>query len=418
MKKIIFTTFGSLGDLHPLMGLATTLKDEGHRPIICASKFYKDYVQKAGLEFHPIHPHINHKDKNIISAVLDTRNGPELLHKEYIFPYLQESIDDLLEIAKDADLIVGSVLTYYVPIVSHLTKTPWLNIIIAPISMWSGYDPPILAPLPFLGKLRFLPAWFHHWILKQLFKVSASWAKPLEKIRTKYGMENKYNPFWEGLYQGNKTICLWSQHFYPKQIDWPQNAITTGFIFYDPAQDIPISDEVLSFSGKHKKIAIFTLGSTTIQDSDDFLDIFIEYAKTFEGGCIITCGDNIDKYRHLNSDRLLMINYAPYSKLFALGSIIIHQGGIGTTAQCFKAGKPQIVLPFCMDQFDNGYRVQRLGCGSVLEKSVLTAKRLDNKIIQVLNDHSIMLNCKNYEEKINQEDSMAHTVSQILTACS
>lgn len=418
MKKIIFTTFGSLGDLHPLMGLASKLKSEGHRPIICASEFYCDYVQKAGLEFHPIHPHINHKDKDIINAVLDTKNGPELLHKKYIFPYLQESIDDLVEIAKDADLIVGSVLTYYVPIVAHLTKKPWLNIIIAPISMWSGFDPPILAPLPFLGKLRFLPAWLHHFILKQLFRISAAWAKPLEELRTKYGLENKFNPFWEGLYQGDKTICLWSQYFYPKQRDWPKNAITTGFVFFDPAQDALLSNDLLHFAGKHKKVAIFTLGSTTILNSEDFLEIFIECAKTFDGGCIITCGDNVDRYRHLNSDRLLMIDYAPYSKLFTLGSIIIHQGGIGTTAQCMKSGTPQIILPFCMDQFDNGYRIQRLGCGLVLEKSALTVKKLNDKIIQVLNDASIMVNCKNYKDRINQEDSMTNAISQILASCS
>jgi len=90
MKKIIFTTIGSLGDLHPVMGIAKKLQEMGHHPIIAASEFYRTYIEAADINFHPIRPYINHEDPKIIKAVLDTQKGPEILHKQFIFPELQK----------------------------------------------------------------------------------------------------------------------------------------------------------------------------------------------------------------------------------------------------------------------------------------------------------------------------------------
>src|ERR1700684_4410032 len=54
--RIILTTFGSLGDLHPYLAIAHALKDRGHQPVIATSLFYKDKVEKAGIDFHPVRP--------------------------------------------------------------------------------------------------------------------------------------------------------------------------------------------------------------------------------------------------------------------------------------------------------------------------------------------------------------------------
>lgn len=415
MKKIIFTTIGSLGDLHPIMGIAKELQEMGHQPIIAASEFYRDYIESAGISFHPLRPYINHEDPLIIRAVLDTQKGPEILHKKYIFPELKSSIEDLLKITDGADLIVSSVLTYFVPIVSHLSGVPWINSIVAPISMWSGYDPPILAPLPFLGKMRFLPHSLHHFILKQLFKVSEPWANPLKKLRQEHGMSPGLNPFWEGLFQGQKTLCLWSEYFYDKKPDWPSNAATTGFVFYDPKQKNPLSEELNQFISKNEKMMIFTLGSTTIQDPEEFLKIFYEVAKELNAGCIITTGKRfLNDFKKLNTENVLFVDYIPYTQVFPFANLVIHQGGVGTTANCLKAGIPQVVLPFCMDQFDNGYRVKRLGAGEVLERKHLTKKSLLAKIQNVSNSQEMKKSAKEISTQMKDENGAQKAADAIL----
>jgi UDP:flavonoid glycosyltransferase YjiC (YdhE family) len=47
-------------------------------------------------------------------------------------------------------------------------------------------------------------------------------------------------------------------------------------------------------------------------------------------------------------------------------ALLVHHGGIGTTARAFQAGVPQIIRARMYDQPDNGDRVQRLGVGRCL----------------------------------------------------
>jgi spore coat polysaccharide biosynthesis predicted glycosyltransferase SpsG len=42
-------------------------------------------------------------------------------------------------------------------------------------------------------------------------------------------------------------------------------------------------------------------------------------------------------------------------------SVVVHQGGIGTTAEALRSGRPMLVVPFAHDQYDNAERVRRLG---------------------------------------------------------
>jgi rhamnosyltransferase subunit B len=60
------------------------------------------------------------------------------------------------------------------------------------------------------------------------------------------------------------------------------------------------------------------------------------------------------------------VAYAPFSSLLPRLSLLIHHGGIGTSAQTLAAGIPQIVVPFAHDQFDNAARLRRLGVSRTL----------------------------------------------------
>jgi UDP:flavonoid glycosyltransferase YjiC (YdhE family) len=55
---------------------------------------------------------------------------------------------------------------------------------------------------------------------------------------------------------------------------------------------------------------------------------------------------------------------------------VIHHGGIGTTAQALRCGRPMLVEPYCNDQFYNAARVAALGIGAALYPRDATADRL------------------------------------------
>ena len=55
-KRIVLTTFGSLGDLHPYMAIALELKQRDHNVAIATSEIYRDRVEAENLEFTLLDP--------------------------------------------------------------------------------------------------------------------------------------------------------------------------------------------------------------------------------------------------------------------------------------------------------------------------------------------------------------------------
>ena len=56
--------------------------------------------------------------------------------------------------------------------------------------------------------------------------------------------------------------------------------------------------------------------------------------------------------------------YLPFSDLLPHAALLVYHGGIGTLAQTIKAGIPHLVVPSGHDQFDNAWRIERLGTRS------------------------------------------------------
>jgi len=117
---------------------------------------------------------------------------------------------------------------------------------------------------------------------------------------------------------------------------------------------------------------VFTLGSAAVLTAGDF---FLESEKAVrELGCRAVFIAGAESRVRPGKD-VFVAQYAPYSQVFARASVVVHQGGIGTTAQCLRAGRPALVVPFAHDQPDNAARVQRLGTGRTIPRSRYNAAR-------------------------------------------
>ena len=55
-KRIVLSTFGSFGDIHPYLAIALELKARGHSPVIATSEVYREKMDALGLEFRPVRP--------------------------------------------------------------------------------------------------------------------------------------------------------------------------------------------------------------------------------------------------------------------------------------------------------------------------------------------------------------------------
>ena len=81
-------------------------------------------------------------------------------------------------------------------------------------------------------------------------------------------------------------------------------------------------------------------------------------------------------------------------------------GGIGTTAQALRAGRPMLVSPWSHDQPDNAERLRRLGVGRTIARNRYYAPRVTNELRALLADPSYEQRAREIAVSIAKEDGV------------
>nr|MBA3692786.1 glycosyltransferase [Acidobacteriota bacterium] len=68
--KIVLATFGSLGDLHPMLALAIELRGRGHEIVINTLEVYREKIDALGFEFYPMRPDVNPDDRELAKIMM------------------------------------------------------------------------------------------------------------------------------------------------------------------------------------------------------------------------------------------------------------------------------------------------------------------------------------------------------------
>jgi UDP:flavonoid glycosyltransferase YjiC (YdhE family) len=155
--RIVFSTYGTFGDVNPLIALSLELKRRGHTPVLAIPEMFRPKVEPLGIGFAPVRPEQDPNDTRLIAMIYDIKHGTETGLRKFLFPSLRESYADLLaavEADGGADLLVTGELAYAGPIVAEKTGVPWASYVLAPFSFFSGYDPPVLPLIQCWRKCR------------------------------------------------------------------------------------------------------------------------------------------------------------------------------------------------------------------------------------------------------------------------
>jgi UDP:flavonoid glycosyltransferase YjiC (YdhE family) len=374
MPKIVLATFGSYGDLNPYLAIGNALSRRGADVVIATSAVYRTAVERHGLTFASLRPEIREDDSEIFRKVLDPWKGAEFLTRRLLMPAVEETYEDLDRACEGADLIVSHVLMYSGRVVAEHRRIPWMMAILQPMAFFSAYEMPVFPPATMLKHLRFLGRAFCTWLMRLLFKRTASWGDPVRELRRKLGLGPGPNPIREGLFSPDGVLAMFPERFASPQPDWPANTIQCGFPFLD--EDFtgsPMGGAILEFLAKGEPPVVFTLGSAAVRIAPWLVEAAA--VASLEGGfrAVILAGPGAAEIaKRLGSANTMIVASAPYHELFPRSRVIVHSGGIGTTAQALRSGRSQVVIPFAFDQFDNAERVARLDCG--VELSTRQAK--------------------------------------------
>jgi rhamnosyltransferase subunit B len=387
----VLTTFGSLGDLHPYVAIALELRRRGHEAVIATSGRYRAKVEALGISFRAVRPEIEDTqlDAELMRRVMDPRTGSEVVIRDLVMPHVRASYDDLAIACDGADLVVGHVLTFAVRLLSEKTGVRWASSVLQPIALSSAYDPPVIPAAQYFRHLRFLGPAFHRALFALARRVSAPWTEPWHRLRAELGLPpTKDHPVFEGQHAPSLVLALFSSQLAAKQRDWPPQTVVTGFPFFDQDGDAGLPPDLARFLDGGEPPVVFTLGTSAVMDAGDFYDVGAEAARRLGRRAVLLVGRDAPVRAKALPPGAAAFAYAPYSQLFPRAAAIVHQGGVGTTGQAMRAGRPMIVMPYGHDQPDNAERVRRLGISRTVARRAFTVERATRELERVLGDAS------------------------------
>lgn len=407
-RRIVLATFGSLGDLHPYIALAQELKSRGHEPVIATSGYYREKVEALGLRFHSVRPDAPPADDlaGFMSRVMDSRRGPRVVIREVFMGSLRETMHDLEEAAQGADVLVSHPLTFPVRLIAETRSIAWASTVLAPFSFFSAFDPPVPPTAAWIRGLRPLGPRFHAGLFHLARRMVRGWSSPYRQLRSELGLPPNGDPLFEGQHAPGLVLALFSGEFARPQPDWPPQSVVTGFCFYDrDSYEDPDLDRLREFLDAGSPPVVFTLGSSAVWAARDFFRTSLEaLSRLGERGVLLTGPDRRNSEGLALPSQAAAFSYAPFSQLFPRARAIVHQGGIGTTAQVLRAGKPSVVVPHGFDQFDNAYRLSRLGVGEVVPRSRYRASAIEQALRSLLGDPRVSEEARRLGEAIRREN--------------
>jgi len=402
-RRILLSTLGSLGDLHPIMGLALALQARGHSVALATSDFYQQRIDAAGLEFRPLRPLGTPDDPETLRRVFDPRKGPEYLVRTMLLPHIRDMYSDLAAAAQGADFLISGEVVLAAPLVAEKLGLPWAGAILAPFSFFSVYDP---SPLPFVpAAMRFTraPPFIQRQLLAVGRVVTRSWNEPLNELRRSLGLRVSRDAILTDRFSPGLNLALFSRQLGRPQQDWPGNTVQTGFVLYDPAADAR-QEQLEEFFNSGPPPITFTLGSAAVMDPGRFFEESAAAVRRLGTRGLLLMGKN-PLLAGLPKE-LFAADYAPYSSVFTRSACVVHQGGVGTTAQAMRAGVPQLVMPYAFDQPDNAARMVRLGVALATGRKGYRAAAVTRQL-QALSARSFRQRAREVGNRISAEQGVA-----------
>jgi rhamnosyltransferase subunit B len=207
-------------------------------------------------------------------------------------------------------------------------------------------------------------------------------------------------------YQGPHVVAqaaMFPEWFGMPAKDWP-DLECLGFPLPPCAEPLP--PPVLAFLERCPRPLVFTTG-TGVGNPGAFFDAAARccaelgmpgiFLSPFLGNEQPALPPHIARFDHVELEPLL-----PHAAL------MVHHGGMGTTARALQAGIPQIISPIGFDQPDNGHRVELLGAGRVVPRDGMSGATFAAAARELLGDAQTAAKLSSYRAALAAPRAVDH----------
>jgi UDP:flavonoid glycosyltransferase YjiC (YdhE family) len=174
-------------------------------------------------------------------------------------------------------------------------------------------------------------------------------------------------------------------------------------------------EELSKFLDAGEPPITFTLGTSAVGSAGTFYEESVKAVRALKRRAVLLVGgDARNRPRDPLPAGVMAVELAPHDALFPRSAAVVHQGGIGTTGQALRAGRPTLVVPHAHDQPDNAFRSAKTGGARVCYPTQYKAERVASDLRTLLEDPSYLELARAAAKIVSAEDGAATSAAAIL----
>jgi UDP:flavonoid glycosyltransferase YjiC (YdhE family) len=418
--KIGMQTWGSHGDIRPLLALAEGLQAAGnevHLVITCVdSGAYAGMASKHGVRITVLASPVLSEDQQATLTAMACGIQDPMTQLKSILRLAFAPVEDILfdaarRLAAESDVLIGHYFMHPLQVAAEQAAKPYVSVLLSHGGIPSDFSHPIA--LPGMGRIG-------HRLLWRLTRslLNRGLAHYPNRLRQQLGMAPTRDIVTEVWLSRPLALLAVSPQLCRPQPDWPASVRACGF-FDTPALDIEgtVPRELAAFLGAGEAPVYMSFGSWMPKDAAgqaEALALLTQAARL--AGCrAIIQGHAAQPCGFTSDDRILYVSAAPHAAIFPHCSAVVHHGGAGTTQSATLAGKPSIVVANISEQEHWAGELRRLGIGAkLLKRRSVTAASLARQIKAVLAAPEMAAKAREIGGAMKNEDGVSEAVRLIM----
>ena len=354
-----------------MFAIALELARRGHHASLACPPSFEPWARSYGVEHHEL-------GEDLQSKLADASTAPEQSIRgmtRYFTEQMALQAPRLLELARDADVIVGTGMAWMSASVAEKLGIPVLCFMPGTAAVRSRLYPPPL--MPWFG----LPSWMNGllwWAYER--STNALMGAPVNGARAGLGLP-PIAAFDAHLFVDTPCVVGADELVMPPDPLWQGRYPYVGFVFLDdPAPLDPALDAWLS-SGEPPIFVGF--GSMAGSAPERVLALLVDALRGSGRRCLVLGGTSL--FGDRPPEGFFAVREAPFARLFPRVAAVVHHGGSGTMALALRAGVPQVVLPMMLDQHFHAHCLVRAGLAPLAPTMAkATAKSLASALDRAL----------------------------------
>jgi UDP:flavonoid glycosyltransferase YjiC (YdhE family) len=376
-----------------MISLAKELQNRGHHMTVCAPEMYRSLLMKQELFMVSS----GESYQKLLEGVCEGDRGTDLIMK--LGTDVATQFVSLRDALREADVLVGSMLLTAGPSMAEQHKIPYFYVVGNPVLLERAQYPSPGIPAHETGGLLGSRRRKHR---------QSQWEEVLRSAINHERDNSHLDPvsdMYQHVFCSGHLILAVDPEFLPSA----GSGAGTGFLYYEEPQ--PLDSETEQYLSQGPPPVFVGPVSEKVPNPASILKWLCETALAAGSRVAVSSAWEGVVQSDLSSDCRVLSSHE-YSLLLPRMAAVVHAGTTELVTLSVRAGIPQVVAPYLVDQAAWGDRVEALGLGPA-PLTEFSLKQVGDAVRQALSDQALRNRARAMGEKIRARNGVADAADAI-----